>query len=194
MTLYLDPLQLQSILDAAERTYPEECCGLLVGWQRPLEGTSEGTASEKVVVAVKSFDNTWTPTVDAPDTADASGAPDTTVALPSASRSDTATQPWATDLDKTRRYWIAPEDLLATMREAREQDLEVIGVYHSHPDHPSVPSDCDRQLAWPSYSYVIVSVQQGCAQTWQSWTLDDTHQFQLESIALDRAGILRRAM
>lgn len=188
MTLYLDPDQLQAILDHAESTYPEECCGLLVGLHRSLEGT----APEKVVVAVKSFDNAWTPTVYAPDVIVDS---DATADPPMDRLSNTAPpQPLAADLDKTRRYWISPADLLATMREAREQGLEIIGVYHSHPDHPSVPSESDRQMAWPSYSYVIVSVHQGCAQTWESWTLDDNHDFQAESIALDRAGILRRAM
>lgn len=83
-------------------------------------------------------------------------------------------------LSKSRRYWIAPEELLQAMRHARSQELDVIGIYHSHPDHSAVPSECDRQLAWPQYSYLIVSVQQGMATDCLSWSLDDNHQFQPE--------------
>lgn len=85
-------------------------------------------------------------------------------------------------LPKSRRYWIAPEDMLAAMRYAHSHALDVIGVYHSHPDHPAIPSECDRQLAWQQYSYVIVSVEQGTAKDCRSWALDDRHQFQPEDI------------
>ena len=81
-----------------------------------------------------------------------------------------------------RRYAIAPEVMLATQRAARQRSLNIIGIYHSHPNHNSVPSECDRLYAWPEYSYIIVSVQNGKACTVASWTLDDHHQFQPESI------------
>jgi proteasome lid subunit RPN8/RPN11 len=74
--------------------------------------------------------------------------------------------------------------MLMAMREARNCSLEIIGIYHSHPDHPAVPSECDRQLAWPQYSYIIVSVAQGYAAESKSWILDDTHQFQPEPIVI----------
>lgn len=87
-------------------------------------------------------------------------------------------------LTKTRRYSIAPQVMLEAMRDARKQGLDLIGIYHSHPDHPAVPSECDRRLAWPQYSYVILSVLQGIAQDIQSWQLNQADQFQSEAIVI----------
>jgi proteasome lid subunit RPN8/RPN11 len=93
------------------------------------------------------------------------------------------------DLSKSRRYWIDPAAMLAVMRDARSHHLEIIGVYHSHPNHAAVPSECDRQLAWQQYSYLIVSVHNGIARDFQSWCLDDQHQFQPEVIQLTTAKV-----
>ena len=61
--------------------------------------------------------------------------------------------------------------------------LEVVGYYHSHPDHPARPSDYDRDHGWPWYSYVIISIQQGKAGELNSWVLrDDRSKFELESV------------
>lgn len=87
-------------------------------------------------------------------------------------------------LTTARRYWIAPEEMLAAMRDARSRNLEIIGIYHSHPDHPAVPSECDRSNAWPQYSYLIISVKHGEAGEFYSWLLDDQHQFQSEKIVM----------
>ncbi|OUL18360.1 hypothetical protein BV378_35260 [Nostoc sp. RF31YmG] len=81
-----------------------------------------------------------------------------------------------------RRYAIAPQVMLQAQRQARDRSLNIIGIYHSHPDVPAIPSECDRLYAWPEYSYIIVSVQKGKAETLQSWSLNDTHQFQPETI------------
>ncbi|MBW4563834.1 MAG: M67 family metallopeptidase [Mojavia pulchra JT2-VF2] len=81
-----------------------------------------------------------------------------------------------------RRYAIAPQFMLQAQTKARDRSLNIIGIYHSHPDHPAIPSECDRLYAWPEYSYIIVSVQNGKATTLQSWSLDDSHQFQPEAI------------
>src|SRR6058998_2028134 len=59
------------------------------------------------------------------------------------------------------RYLIAPEQFLAAEREARDRGLEVLGFFHSHPDHPPRPSAFDLEQAWPYYSYVIVSLERG---------------------------------
>lgn len=83
---------------------------------------------------------------------------------------------------KRRRYAIAPIDLLKAQREARDRQLSVIGIYHSHPDYPAIPSQFDLECAWQQYSYIIVSVQQGKACDLDSWSLDDSHQFQPEEI------------
>ncbi len=87
-------------------------------------------------------------------------------------------------LPASHRYAIAPQVMLEAMRAAQSQGLDVIGIYHSHPDCPARPSECDRRLAWPRYSYVILSVMQGQAQDLQSWQLDQTEQFQPEAIVL----------
>jgi proteasome lid subunit RPN8/RPN11 len=71
------------------------------------------------------------------------------------------------------RYLIAPEQFLAAEREARAAGLDVVGFFHSHPDHPARPSAFDLEHAWPYYSYVIVSVEQGRATDVRSWRLDE---------------------
>jgi len=49
---------------------------------------------------------------------------------------------------RRERYSIAPDTLLKVQKQARDRDLDIIGVYHSHPDHPAVPSEFDRAIAW----------------------------------------------
>ena len=68
------------------------------------------------------------------------------------------------------RYEMNPDELLKIEREARGAGLEVVGVYHSHPDHPSRPSEFDRQRGWPEYSYIIVAVKGGTETEARSWT------------------------
>ena len=62
------------------------------------------------------------------------------------------------------RYSMDPKDQIAAEKEARGMGLEVIGYYHSHPDHPALASATDSELAWEGYSYVIVNVIGGKAQ------------------------------
>jgi proteasome lid subunit RPN8/RPN11 len=73
--------------------------------------------------------------------------------------------------ERERRYLIAPEQLLSAEREAREAGLDVVGFFHSHPDHPAVPSAFDLEHAWPYYSYLIVSVERGKVADATSWRL-----------------------
>lgn len=89
------------------------------------------------------------------------------------------------------RFSVSPEDVLDADKAAQEQGLEVVGWYHSHPDHPARPSQYDRDHAWPWYSYIIVSVQNGSAQDMTSWRLnDDRHEFSPEGIEIrDRAAV-----
>jgi proteasome lid subunit RPN8/RPN11 len=75
--------------------------------------------------------------------------------------------------DDPHRYLIAPEDFRRVEAELRVVAQEVLGCYHSHPDHPARPSTFDTEQAWPWYSYVIVSVQQGRSKELMSWVLDD---------------------
>jgi proteasome lid subunit RPN8/RPN11 len=83
------------------------------------------------------------------------------------------------------RFSVTPEDVLAAEKAAREQGLEVVGWYHSHPDHPARPSEYDRDHAWPWYSYIIVSVQNGTPQDITSWRLnEDRGEFSPEGIEI----------
>lgn len=81
------------------------------------------------------------------------------------------------------RYELDPKDLLRVERESRARGLEIVGFYHSHPDHPDIPSEFDRARAWPAYSYIIASVSNGRDVTLRSWVLDDeTLEFEEEKI------------
>ena len=75
--------------------------------------------------------------------------------------------------DDPHRYLIAPDDLRRLEAEARAESLEVVGYYHSHPDHPARPSAFDTEHAWPWYSYLIVRIDHGRAADAASWVLDD---------------------
>jgi proteasome lid subunit RPN8/RPN11 len=75
--------------------------------------------------------------------------------------------------DDPHRYLIAPEDLRRLEAELQAEGLEIVGYYHSHPDHPAVPSGFDTEHAWPWYSYLIVRVERGRGLEAASWTLDD---------------------
>jgi proteasome lid subunit RPN8/RPN11 len=71
------------------------------------------------------------------------------------------------------RFSISPEDFRHAEKVARERGFELIGWYHSHPDHPALPSEFDRTHAWPWYSYVIVSVERREPGQITSWRLSD---------------------
>lgn len=127
--LTLLPRHRLAVETHAAKSYPEECCGVLIG--RPL-GDGRGTLVERVLPV----DN---------------------------ERQDS----------RNNRYLIHPETVLAAEKEARRLELDVVGYYHSHPDHPARPSEFDREHAWPGLSYVIVSVVDGEAEDTRSWRLDD---------------------
>lgn len=85
--------------------------------------------------------------------------------------------------DRSRRFAIAPETLLAAQKEARGIGLEIVGYYHSHPDQPARPSEHDREHAWPGLSYLIVSVNGREVAETRSWRLaDDRSQFEEEGV------------
>jgi cysteine synthase B len=76
-----------------------------------------------------------------------------------------------TTLERRRRFLIGPEDYRVAEARAREVGSTLIGFYHSHPNHPAVPSAFDLEHAWPNMHYVIVSVQNGLPETSRSWRL-----------------------
>ena len=83
------------------------------------------------------------------------------------------------------RFAVTAEDVREAEKAAAEHGLEVVGWYHSHPDHPARPSAFDREHAWPWYSYVIVSVMNGAPAEMTSWRLnDDRQEYSPESIEI----------
>jgi proteasome lid subunit RPN8/RPN11 len=131
-------LRLNSQVDAAIRahgseTYPNECCGALIG--------RDGTVLE-------------------------------TLALPN-----------TTDEGPRTRFRVTPNDYLAAERRADELGAELLGFYHSHPDHPARPSQYDLDHAWPFFSYVIVSVRDGVSGDMTAWRLrEDRSAFDQEEL------------
>ena len=75
--------------------------------------------------------------------------------------------------DDPHRYLIAPDDLRQLERDVRDAGQEIVGYYHSHPDHPARPSAFDAEHAWPWYSYLIVRIDRGRGADMASWVLDD---------------------
>lgn len=75
--------------------------------------------------------------------------------------------------DDPHRYLMTPDDLRRTTADLTRSGLEVLGYYHSHPDHPAVPSAFDTEHAWPWYSYIIVRIDRGRAAELTSWILED---------------------
>jgi len=151
--LKLHSHHLQAMQTHAESTYPEECCGLLLG---------QLSDDEKILIEVLLTENSWdAEAVEAFQAVEGSAQLDTT---------------------KRTRYSIAPEAMLKAQKDARDRNLNIIGIYHSHTDHPAIPSEFDRAIAWQQYSYVIISVQQGKACDFKSWSLGDEHQFQPEEL------------
>ena len=71
------------------------------------------------------------------------------------------------------RFSITPEDVRLAEHKAREQRIDLIGWYHSHPDHPAAPSEFDREHAWPWYSYIIVRSESQGTKEMNSWRLAD---------------------
>jgi proteasome lid subunit RPN8/RPN11 len=178
---FLSPRQRQQIIRHAERTYPEECCGILLG-------TIDRQTNCKTLTESLETQNAWNESVIA-------ALSDLAEVMPSR-RQEAAS--------RRDRYWIDPQDLLKAQKSGRDRGLQVIGIYHSHPDHPAIPSECDRLLAWAEYTYVIVSVSQRSVlqsklesqsksqistphhgeTDFQCWTLNEQHQFLPETIAI----------
>lgn len=119
-------IRLNAHVDAAIRahgaeTYPNECCGALIG--------RDGVVTE-------------------------------TLALPN-----------TTEEGPRRRFKVRPQDYRAAEGRAAQLGGELLGFYHSHPDHPAEPSQTDLDYAWPFFSYVIVSVREGVSGDMTSWRL-----------------------
>ena len=89
------------------------------------------------------------------------------------------------------RYLIDPVSFRRAQERLDRDGLEVIGVYHSHPDHPPTPSAFDREHAWPWLSYLILGVARGRAGEIKSWTLSqDRAAFAEEPITIEERKVV----
>ena len=127
----------------AEREYPHECCGLLIG-------RIEGGGRTRVVSETYPVENRFE------------------------------------EGERHHRMSIGPLDYARAERLYAGRGLGVVGNYHSHPDHPAVPSqyDLEHLAPWPTMSYVVVSVREGEAVELRSWELEaDRSRFNEEEVA-----------
>jgi len=155
--LKLTQQQQEQMYRHAQHTYPEECCGILFG-------TFQANR-ETIVTEVWETENAWE----------------------AESQRFEAVCPEAADdgLSKRNRFTIDPAVLLKAQKYARTHNLSIVGIYHSHPDHTTDPSEFDRAIAWDTYSYLIMSVQDGTVVDCCSWILDEQDQFQEEAIVTE---------
>jgi proteasome lid subunit RPN8/RPN11 len=81
-------------------------------------------------------------------------------------------------------FSINPVTFIEIQKQARQDNLNIIGIYHSHPDHPAIPSSFDQAIAWDIYSYIIVSVKKGRSTDLFSWVLDSNRKFIEEKLLI----------
>lgn len=74
---------------------------------------------------------------------------------------------------RENRFLITPAQFRDAERYGRKAGLVMLGIYHSHPDHPARPSQYDRDRAWPWFSYLIIPVSKGVAGEPHAWQLRD---------------------
>jgi proteasome lid subunit RPN8/RPN11 len=156
-----------TIIREGEAAYPNECCGFIIGRD---DGDSNKTRGQSLRPDSKTRGQSLRP----------GGVRSGKRVLPVRNARESAAA--------YHRFEIAPKDFLRAEREAAAGGDGVIGVYHSHPDHPAAPSDYDLEHALPYYSYVIVSVSDGKAGRLTSWRLaDDRSCFDEEELAAAEA-------
>ena len=123
-----------------ERTYPEECCGIMLG---------VSDEDNQMVEEIVELDNEQ-------------------------------------DGNRRRRFFVTPNQYLQAERTAAEKNLQLLGFYHSHPDHPAAPSEFDREHALPWFTYVIVAVSKGKANDVTTWLLSESReQFDQDELLIE---------
>ncbi len=76
--------------------------------------------------------------------------------------------------DTARRYLIDPEEFMMAQKHADKEGLDICGIYHTHPDHPPLPSETDLKTAWEGYLYLILSVRNGEFEQAKAWEYSST--------------------
>ena len=74
---------------------------------------------------------------------------------------------------RSRRFLISPQDYMNAEKYADENSLALVGVYHSHPNHPALPSETDRLAAMPGFTYIIYSIMDGELADVGAWELEE---------------------
>jgi len=140
VTIEVPKAVVRAIEDHARDTFPEECCGFLLGH-----------------------------------------AGDPRRIVDSRRAKNTASE------DREHRYVVDPLALLHTDNEARAKGLELIGIYHSHPNHPAAPSEFDRSRAAGWYSYLILRIADGEPEELTAWVFGEkTRRFEPDEIVHPR--------
>lgn len=90
------------------------------------------------------------------------------------------------DENKRRRFMITDKDYMNVEKIAKDKQLQLLGFYHSHPNHPAQPSETDLKYAWPFFSYLIQSIFEKTIKELNSFVLDiETNQFIAEELKVD---------
>ncbi len=153
MGLRITEDSLSLIRRHAAREYPNECCGAILGVE--VNGAKE--VAELAPLANLRADRMRA---------------DELLPLASPERES-----------ERNRFLIDPADIQRVERDAQARRLDVIGFYHSHPDHPAQPSGYDRDHAFPWYSYVIIAVRAGQPGSFASFVLrEDRSAFEEEPV------------
>ncbi|MCB8752796.1 Mov34/MPN/PAD-1 family protein [Planktothrix agardhii] len=154
--LIISSEQIKAISTHAEQTYPQECCGLLMG--------EINENYDKIIVDIIPTENAWN-----------------SETAKTFEEVETTNKPVTSE----RRFTISPQQMIQAQKQGRDRNLIIIGIYHSHPDYPAIPSEFDRVCAWSDYSYIIISVENGKTTDLQNWSLDQHDQFQPEALITD---------
>ena len=157
LEIFISDTNLEIIKSEGKKSYPDECCGLLIG---------KVEDDRKIITQVIPTVNDW----------------------------ENQKELFSHFNDRHDRqcrdtFSIDPITILKVQKQAREEDLAIVGIYHSHPDHPAIPSAFDTEFAWQIYSYIIISVTEQGVVSARSWILDrnnddNTKTFQEEKIVI----------
>ncbi len=93
--------------------------------------------------------------------------------------------------NQTKRFEISPVDYIKAEKYSLENEMELLGIYHSHPDHPAIPSRHDFRQAVPFFSYIILSIRDGKLARLTSWQLNDQNKFEQEKVVVEKVQLER---
>lgn len=147
------------IVAHVKKNYPHECCGVLIGTVENDERNQETLETLK----------------DCPDSGKAFIR---SHMINSVAFSELSMEIQNLNTERTHdRYDMDPRGFIRAEKKASKTEKEIVGIYHSHPDHTSEPSLTDLSHAWPLYSYIIFAIAEGIDIKAESWVLNQEHNF-----------------